>query len=306
MAAVMKNALASVAALLCKQDAHGIDNEAPLTRISNDALNHLHGYRGSIIDDRDERFKAAEAAGEVDYSLDNKTKFVRVLNTVLGLSVEVKDGTEGQYQFEATEDLFTTYDVIEQNIRTPKNQRLTDKLPEPDKQQKRRAPLSSEYVVDSDGDDDNFDMPATSSITVSEEAIAAAKALGDRKASRPKARLSSGGIMYNLSSVALGKRKVDEAMDSSAANSSAPSTPSRATPKRPKRQAKSDANKALMSQADNDAEFEPESASIPDGSPRLTRKDKTPADKAPAVKRALKQPKRKSGKASKTNKKTPT
>lgn len=159
---------------------------------------------------------------------------MRVLNTVLGLSVKVKDSTEGQYQFKVTEDLFTTYDLIEQNIRTPKNQRLTDKLPEPDKKQKRRAPLSSEYVVNSDSDNDNFNMPATLSITVSEEAIAAAKALGDCKASRPKARLSSSGIIYNLSSVALGKRKVNEAIDSSAANSSALSTPSRATPKRPK------------------------------------------------------------------------
>ena len=67
-----------------------------------------------------------------------------------------------------------------------------------------------------------------------EEAITIVKALSNYKASKPKASLSSSSIIYNLSNITLGKRKVNKAIDSSTINLSTLSTPSCAILKRSK------------------------------------------------------------------------
>lgn len=52
MAQVIKNALASVAAMLCKHDATASNTDGPpLTAMSKSELEHLHGYQGSLIAD---------------------------------------------------------------------------------------------------------------------------------------------------------------------------------------------------------------------------------------------------------------
>ena len=69
-------------------------------------------------------------------------------------------------------------------------------------------------------------MPTILSIIVLEEAITIVKALSNYKASKPKASLSSSSIIYNLSNITLGKRKVNKAINSSTINLSTFSMPS--------------------------------------------------------------------------------
>lgn len=190
MATVMKNALSSIAALMCKHDAYGADTDSPITRVSTESLSHLHGYRGSLIDDRNPLFHAADDAGEIDRDLDDKTKFLRVLNTVLGLTFTV-DGNhgDGSYEFTASDDIFSSFDLIDSHARTPKKRaRLTDAIvPTPSKLKKSTKPWDDAEDTDMVGAEDDVDLSVKSYIAVSQAAIDkskkedAAKALSKKR-----------------------------------------------------------------------------------------------------------------------------
>lgn len=229
MAVVMKNALASISALMCKNDAFGTDTDAPLTRISSDALKHLHGYRGSVIDDRQPGFAAALTSGEVDLRLDDKTKFLRVLNTVLGLSVEVSGNvTDSDYKFEPTEDLFSTFGLVENQTRTPKSHRLTEKIPTP-KSTPRKGSLSSAAA----GDGGDFTVPTRSG------PLQVPKWSPPETPKSGKSGKSKGGRGGKSGA---GKRKRGDDTAESAADSGMDSTPSAP---RSKRQAAAKASQAI-------------------------------------------------------------
>ena len=227
MATVMKNALASISALMCKQDAFGTEVDQPLTRINTQALKHLHGYRGTLIDDRNPLFRLAEAAGDVDFTLDDKTKFVRVLNTVLGFSIRVEGevSSNSEYRFQADADLFSTFDVVENTTRTPKAKSTIDSLPVPPKGRKNTT-LPSNKGSDSD---DGFELPTDRTPLVLPAKLVAEAKKDGKAVSKTKAGE---------------KRKRGGDSDPNLVGSSAPSSPANPS-KRPHRQAAEAANKAI-------------------------------------------------------------
>jgi hypothetical protein len=117
---LMVNALSTVAALTCDIQADG-GEYGTSSRVSFNELEHFHGYKDTLIDERSEGFAAVErdAPEAIDRNLDVNDKFVRILSVLLGKSVMVTNVNAGQYQINSTENLFKKYRPLDPP-RTPK------------------------------------------------------------------------------------------------------------------------------------------------------------------------------------------
>ncbi|KAJ4373753.1 hypothetical protein N0V86_007896 [Didymella sp. IMI 355093] len=81
----------SIAARFCKAEAKGDDTVLQNNGVGIDRrmLLHMHGYRGSLIDDRSAAFEAVRARNELEFpEIDEPTKILRLLNVLLGLNFQ--------------------------------------------------------------------------------------------------------------------------------------------------------------------------------------------------------------------------
>jgi hypothetical protein len=163
MAKMMKNALSSVAAVMCASDAKD-DEDYVATRVSCKQLAKLHGFNGSLIHEDHADFKRLKASDRIE-NLTDSDKFLRILNATMGLTMKVGDtsnNAEG-YAFEATADIFEHFEAVQKHGQTPKKDL---RFGDPSQRRLSSGPASSPLAgrVDEDQPMDGFDPAAGPSL----------------------------------------------------------------------------------------------------------------------------------------------
>ena len=115
MAKMMKNALLSVAAVMCALDAKD-DEDYVATRVSCKQLAKLHGFNGSLIYEDYADFKRLKASNRIK-NLTNFNKFLCILNATIGLTIKVSNTLNNAkgYAFKATADIFKHFKAVQKH-----------------------------------------------------------------------------------------------------------------------------------------------------------------------------------------------
>ncbi|OSS43813.1 hypothetical protein B5807_11600 [Epicoccum nigrum] len=94
---LMMNALPTVAALTCKVESDRDGQEHTMaSSVSFAELKHFHGYMDTLVDDRTAGFQALKDAKLIE-EIDEQTKFIRILNIVMGKSIVVDESVRDTY-----------------------------------------------------------------------------------------------------------------------------------------------------------------------------------------------------------------
>ena len=120
IAKIIKNALLSVAAIICAADAKG-DVNYVVTRVSYKKLQKLYSYNSSLINEDYINFNRLIKASKIK-QLNNKNKVLRILNATIGLTIKVseKQDTNRDYKFKALDNIFKYYNAVQKQGQTPK------------------------------------------------------------------------------------------------------------------------------------------------------------------------------------------
>jgi hypothetical protein len=115
IAKIIKNALLSVAAVMCALDAKD-DEDYVATRVSCKQLAKLYGFNGSLIYKDYADFKRLKASNCIK-NLTNSNKFLRILNATMGLTMKVSNTLNNAkgYAFKATADIFKHFKVVQKH-----------------------------------------------------------------------------------------------------------------------------------------------------------------------------------------------
>jgi hypothetical protein len=91
------NALLTVAALTCKVSSGSNGQEHTVASlVSFEELGHFHSYKDTLIDDRKPGFQKLVDAKLIE-EIDKQTKFIRILNIVMGKSIVVNKSISDTY-----------------------------------------------------------------------------------------------------------------------------------------------------------------------------------------------------------------
>jgi hypothetical protein len=115
MAKIIKNALLSVATVMCALDAK--DNENYIaTRVSCKQLAKLYRFNRSLIYKDYADFKRLKASNCIK-NLTNFNKFLCILNAIIGLTIKVSNTLNNAkgYAFKATANIFKHFKAVQKH-----------------------------------------------------------------------------------------------------------------------------------------------------------------------------------------------